>query len=386
MAKPKLNIALIGYSFMGKAHSNAWRQVARFFDTPYEPVLKVICGRTEERVKAMRDKYGWQEYSTDYEEVIHRPDIDLVDVTTANNAHADIAIAAAKAGKAVLCEKPLATTLADAKRMLAAAEEAGVTHAICHNYRFAPAVSLAKKLIDEGKLGKIYHFRGVYLQDWIIDPNMPVVWRLDKSVAGSGSLGDLAAHLIDTARWLVGEITEVNGMLDTFIKQRPKLAEFDDRLGGKPSTEMAEVTVDDSAIFMARFANGAVGTFEASRFCAGRKNYQRWEVNGSKGSLVFNLERMNELEVYYHDDPEETRGFRVVQTTDGCHPFTSAYWPVGHIIGYEHTFINLVKTLLDSIAAGKPASPNWVDGVKNQAILEAVETSSEARAWVKPDA
>jgi len=382
MAKRPLNIALIGYSFMGKAHSNAWRQVARFFDTPYEPVLKVICGRTEERVKAMRDKYGWQEYSTDYREVIARPDIDLVDVTTANNAHAEIAIAAARAGKAVLCEKPLATSLADAKAMLQAAEEAGITHAICHNYRFAPAVSLAKQLIEEGKIGKIYHFRGVYLQDWILDPNFPVVWRLDKSVAGSGSHGDLAAHLIDTARWLVGEIAEVNGMLDTFIKQRPKLAEFDDRLGGKASSEMAEVTVDDSSIFMARFANGAVGTFEASRFCAGRKNHQRWEINGSKGSIVFNLERMNELEVYYHDDPPETRGFRLVQTTDSCHPFTGDYWPVAHIIGYEHTFINLVKKLMDAMAAGQPASPNWVDGVKNQAVLEAVEKSWATRSWV----
>jgi len=382
MAKRPLNIALIGYSFMGKAHSNAWRQVARFFDTPYEPVLKVICGRTEERVKAMRDKYGWQEYSTDYREVIARPDIDLVDVTTANNAHAEIAIAAARAGKAVLCEKPLATSLADAKAMLQAAEEAGITHAICHNYRFAPAVSLAKQLIEEGKIGKIYHFRGVYLQDWILDPTFPVVWRLDKSVAGSGSHGDLAAHLIDTARWLVGEIAEVNGMLDTFIKQRPKLAEFDDRLGGKASSEMAEVTVDDSSIFMARFANGAVGTFEASRFCAGRKNHQRWEINGFRGSIVFNLERMNELEVYYHDDPPETRGFRLVQTTDSCHPFTGDYWPVAHIIGYEHTFINLVKKLMDAMAAGQPASPNWVDGVKNQAVLEAVEKSWATRSWV----
>lgn len=383
MAKRPLNVALIGYSFMGKAHSNAWRQVARFFDVPFEPVLKVICGRTEERVKAMRDKYGWQEYSTDYREVVARPDIDIVDVTTANNMHAEVAIAAVKAGKAVLCEKPLATSLADARSMLKAAEEAGVLHAICHNYRYAPAVSLAKKLIDEGKIGKIYHFRGVYLQDWILDPNFPVVWRLDKSVAGSGSHGDLAAHLIDTARWLVGEITEVNGMLDTFIKQRPKLAEFDDRLGGKASSEMAEVTVDDSSIFMARFENGAVGTFEASRFCAGRKNHQRWEINGSKGSIAFNLERMNELEVYFDGDDPETRGFRLVQVTDGCHPFTGDYWPVAHIIGYEHTFINLIKKLLDAMAAGQPASPNWVDGVRNQAVLEAVEISNQTRQWTR---
>jgi len=386
MAKRPLNIALIGYSFMGKAHSNAWRQVARFFDTPYEPVLKVICGRNEDKVRAARDKYGWDEYATNYEDVINRSDIDVVDVTTANNSHALIAGAAARCGKTVLCEKPLATNLADARDMLATAEAAGITHAICHNYRYAPAVSMAKRLIDQGRIGHIYHFRGVYLQDWILDPSFPVVWRLDKDVAGSGSHGDLAAHLIDVARWLVGEIGEVNGMLDTFVKQRPRLAEIDDRLGGKASDEMADVTVDDSSIFMARFANGAVGTFEASRFCAGRKNHQRWEINGSKGSLVFNLERMNELEVYFDADPPETRGFRLVQTTDGCHPFTGDYWPIAHIIGYEHTFTNLLKELLDSLAAGKPASPNWVDGVRNQAVLEAVEKSSASRAWEKPEA
>jgi predicted dehydrogenase len=386
MAKKPLNIALIGYQFMGKAHSNAYRQVARYFDLDVEPVMKVLVGRTEEKVKAAKDKFGWQEYATNYEDVINRPDIDLVDVVTPGNMHALIATAAAKCGKNVLCEKPLANTLAEARTMLAAAEEAKITHAICHNYRKAPAVALAKQLIDEGRIGKIYHFRGVYLQDWIVDPNFPVVWRLDKSVAGSGSHGDLNAHLIDTARWLVGEMTAVNGMLDTFIKQRPRLAESDDRLGGRASSEMGEVTVDDSSIFMARFDNGAVGTFEASRFCLGRKNHKRWEINGSKGSIAFNLERMNELEVYFNDDPPHVRGFRTIQATDGCHPYTGAYWPVAHIIGYEHTFINLMKDLFDALAKGEPASPNWVDGVKNQAILEAVETSSGTRKWEKPQA
>lgn len=385
MAARKMNVALIGYSFMGKAHSNAWRQVSRFFDTPIDPVMKVICGRTEPKVKAMAEKYGWEEAATDYREVVNRPDIDIVDVTTANNAHAEVALAAAEAGKIVLCEKPLAMSVAQARQMLQVAQAKGITHGICHNYRYAPAVSLAKKIIDEGRLGKIYHFRGVYLQDWILDPEFPIVWRLDKSVAGSGSHGDLAAHLIDTARWLVGEIDEVTGMMDTFIKERPMLAEIDDRLGGTASTEKGQVTVDDSSIFMARFANGAVGTFEASRFCAGRKNFQRWEINGSKGSLAFNLENMNELEVYFTDDAEDVRGFRTITVTDGCHPYTGNYWPAAHIIGYEHTFTNLVKELLDSVAEGRAASPNWEDGLRNQQVLEAVELSSGSRSWVRPD-
>lgn len=385
MAARKMNVALIGYSFMGKAHSNAWRQVSRFFDTPIDPVMKVICGRTESKVTAMAEKYGWEEAATDFREVVTRPDIDIVDVTTANNAHAEVALAAAEAGKIVLCEKPLAMSVAQARQMLGVANAKGITHAICHNYRYAPAVSLAKKIIEEGRLGKIYHFRGVYLQDWILDPEFPIVWRLDKSVAGSGSHGDLAAHLIDTARWLVGEIDEVTGMMDTFIKERPMLAEIDDRLGGTASSEKGQVTVDDSSIFMARFANGAVGTFEASRFCAGRKNFQRWEINGSKGSLAFNLENMNELEVYFTDDEEDVRGFRTITVTDGCHPYTGNYWPAAHIIGYEHTFTNLVKELLDSVAEGRAASPNWEDGLRNQQVLEAVELSSGSRSWVRPD-
>ncbi len=386
MAKRKLNVALIGYSFMGKAHSNAYRQVARYFDLDFEPVMKVICGRTESKVQAMRDKYGWEEYATDYRDVINRPDIDLVDVTVANNQHAAIATAAAEAGKHVLCEKPLAMNVAEAKGMLAAAEKAGIIHAICHNYRKAPAIALAKQLIDEGRIGHVYHFRGVYLQDWILDPSFPIVWRLDKSVAGSGSHGDLAAHLIDAARYLVGEITGVCGMMDTFIKQRPLLADFDDRLGGKASDQMGEVTVDDSSIFMARFAQGGVGTFEASRFCAGRKNYQRFEINGSNGSLAFDLERMNELEFFDRTDPAHAQGFRTITATDGCHPYAGNYWPAAHIIGYEHTFINLLADLLKAIAEGKPATPNWVDGVRNQAVLEAVEKSSAARGWVTPEA
>ena len=383
MSKRKLNVALIGYQFMGKAHSNAYRQVARFFDDlEVEPVMKVICGRNEENVRKAAQKYGWEEYDTSWERVVERKDIDLVDVSVPGNMHAPIAIAAANAGKMVLCEKPLANTLAEARQMYEAVQENKVPNALCHNYRFAPAVQLAKQLIDEGRIGKIYHFRGTYLQDWIVDPNFPLVWRLQKEVAGSGAHGDLNAHLIDMARFLVGEIAEVSGMMETFIKQRPKLAASDDRLGGVASSEMGEVTVDDAALFLVRFENGAIGSIEATRFALGRKNYNRFEINGSKGSLVFNLERMNELEVYLQDDPPHIRGFRVVQASDSVHPFMTAYWPVGHIIGYEHTFMNLIYTMLKAFDKGEEFKPNFEDGVRNQAVLEAVDVSSQQRRWV----
>jgi predicted dehydrogenase len=383
MSKRKLNVALIGYQFMGKAHSNAYRQVARFFDDlEVEPVMKVICGRNEEQVRKAAQKYGWEEYDTSWERVVERKDIDLVDVSVPGNMHAPIAIAAANAGKMVLCEKPLANTLAEARQMYEAVQKNKVPNALCHNYRFAPAVQLAKQLIDEGRIGTIYHFRGTYLQDWIVDPNFPLVWRLQKEVAGSGAHGDLNAHLIDMARFLVGEIAEVAGMMETFIKQRPKLAASDDRLGGVASSEMGEVTVDDAALMLVRFENGAIGSIEATRFALGRKNYNRFEINGSKGSLVFNLERMNELEVYLQDDPPHIRGFRVVQASDSVHPFMTAYWPVGHIIGYEHTFINLVYEMLKAFDKGEEFKPNFEDGMRNQAVLEAAEIAHQQRRWV----
>ncbi len=314
---------------------------------------------------------------------MERKDIDLVDVSVPGNMHAPIAIAAANAGKMVLCEKPLANTLAEARQMVEAVQKNKVPNALCHNYRFAPAVQLAKQLIDEGRIGKIYHFRGTYLQDWIVDPNFPLVWRLQKEVAGSGSHGDLNAHLIDMARFLVGEIAEVSGMMETFIKQRPKLAASDDRLGGVASSEMGEVTVDDAALFLVRFENGAIGSIEATRFALGRKNYNRFEVNGSKGSLVFNLERMNELELYLETDPAGTRGFRTIQVTESVHPYVSAWWPPGHIIGYEHTFTHLVRDALEAISKGELPSPSFYDGLRCQAVLEAVEISANERRWVE---
>ena len=378
----KINVGLVGYQFMGKAHSNAYRQVTKFFpDMAAEPVLKAICGRSEERVKAARDKFGFESYETDYHKLLARADIDLIDIVTPGNSHAEIAVAAARAGKMVICEKPLANTVAEAEAMVAAVRENNVPNAVCFNYRRVPAVALAKRMIDEGRLGEIRHFRGTYLQDWIVDPNMPLVWRLVGDVAGSGSHGDLNAHLIDTAHYLIGPIAEVSGMLDTFIKQRPKLAESDDRLGGKAADEMGEVTVDDSSIFIARFAGGAVGTFEATRLAPGRKNYNRWEINGSKGSIVFNMERMNELEYYNAEDPEDVRGFRVIQTTDSPHPYTGNYWPVGHIIGYEHTFINFIHDVLNDFAAGRPSHPSFEDGLQCQRVLDAVDRSSRNRCW-----
>ncbi|MEZ0324883.1 MAG: Gfo/Idh/MocA family protein [Fimbriimonas sp.] len=382
MAKKQLNIGLIGYQFMGKAHSNAYRQVGRFFDLPYDINMHTLCGRNEAAVTKAAENFGWANVETDWRKVVNNPEIDVIDVSTPGNTHAEIAIAAAEAGKAVFCEKPIGNTLEEAKRMLDAVQKAGVVHAVFHNYRKAPAVALAKKLIDEGRLGTLYHIRATYLQDWIADPNFPLVWRLQKEIAGSGTHGDINAHIIDLGRHLVGEFEEVSGLLHTFVKQRPLAGEIDDKLGAKASDKMGDVTVDDAAMFLARFKNGALGTFEASRFAVGRKNYNRFEINGSKGSLVFNLERMNELEFYDNTTPTETAGFTLIQATAGEHPYAGHFWPTAHIIGYEHTFINLLADAFTNMAAGKRIEPDFVDGYENQRVLDAVERSSERRSWV----
>jgi predicted dehydrogenase len=368
-----INVALIGYAFMGKAHSNAYRQVARFFSPRIEPRMRVICGRTLTSVRAAARKYGWEETATDWEEVVRRKDVDLVDICTPGDSHARIAIAAARAGKAVFCEKPLGNTVAEAERMLAAVNKAGVVHMICHNYRRAPAVMLAKKLIEDGLLGNVRHYRGTYLQDWITDPAFPLVWRLDKTKAGSGALGDIAAHSIDLARFLVGEISEVVGDLRTFVKRRP--------LPDNPNRQ-GTVTVDDAATALVRFRNGAMGTIEATRMAPGRKNYNRFEINGSKGSVAFDLERMNELELYLESDNRRVRGFRRVLVTDATHPFMKAWWPPGHIIGYEHTFIHTVYDLLEGMADRRSPTPDFEDGVRNQRVLGAIEKAAATRRWV----
>jgi predicted dehydrogenase len=366
----KLNIALIGYRFMGKAHSNAWRQVSHFFDTPFEPVMKVICGRNEQEVKRAAHSYGWEDHATSWEEVVARNDIDVIDICTPGDSHMPVAIAAAEAKKVVLCEKPLANTLAQAEAMLDAVQANSVIHMLCHNYRRAPAVALAKQIIEDGQIGQINHYRGTYLQDWLVSPDFPRLWRLEKSRAGSGALGDLVSHSVDLARYLVGEIAQVSGLLKTFITERPL---------EKGSSIMAPVEVDDAALALVRFENGAVGTIEGTRFATGRKNHNRFEINGSKGSVVFDLERMNELELYIEEGP--TSGFRRILVTDPTHPYISAWWPRGHIIGYEHTFTHTVLDLLKAIDGQTIPSPNFEDGVRNQRVLDALERASASHRW-----
>jgi predicted dehydrogenase len=373
MAKRKLNVAMIGYDFMGRAHSNAWRQVAPFFpDLAVEPVLKLVVGRTEAKVKEAANRLGFEGWATSWQEVLQRKDIDIIDICTPGDSHAEIAVAAAEAGKAILCEKPLANTLADAEKMASAAKKAGVVNMVCHNYRRCPAVALAKQIIDEGQLGDLYHYRGLYLQDWIVDPNFPRVWRLEKARAGSGSLGDILSHTMDLSRHLVGEPVEVSGLLRTFIGERP-LPEDPSRRG--------KVDVDDSAQALVKFANGAVGYYEGSRFAPGRKNYNRFEINGSKGSLVWDLERMNELELYIEQGP--LSGFRVISVTDGKHPYVSAWWPPGHIIGYEHSFTHTVRDFLQAVVDGKSPRPDFDDGLRNQRVLDAIEKSAASGQWTK---
>lgn len=382
-----INVGLVGYKFMGKAHSNAYRQVAHFFpDLALKPVMKALCGRDAAGVSAAAAQLGWQESETDWRALIARPDIGLVDISTPGDSHALIAIAAAQAGKHIFCEKPLANTLAEARQMQAAVQQAGVVGMVNFNYRRVPAVQLAKQLIDSGRLGTIYHWRAVYLQDWIMDPNFPLVWRLQKDAAGAGTLGDLGAHIIDLARMLVGEISTVSGLTETFIKQRPLEGSSNSGLGATAGAGMGEVTVDDAALFLARFANGALGTFEVTRFAKGRANYNSFEINGSKGSLRFNLERMNELEVLFADDQADVNGFRnILVGNSGEHPYMSAWWPAGHIIGWEHTFTHGVYDLLNGIAAGRSPAASFEDGVRCQAVLDAVEKSAGSKQWVEPD-
>ncbi|MCA0757810.1 Gfo/Idh/MocA family oxidoreductase [Paenibacillus sp. N4] len=379
----KVRVGMVGYKFMGKAHSNAYRALPMFFPDSVKPEMKAICGRDPVGLEQARSQFGWESSETDWKKLIARDDIDLIDINAPSDAHKAIAIEAAAAGKHLFCEKPLALTLQDSREMLEAAEKAGVKHMVGFNYRFAPAVQLAKKLVEDGRIGKIYHFRAVFLQDWIIDPNFPLVWRLQKEIAGSGSHGDLGAHLIDMARFLVGEFNEVIGMSETFIKERP-IASAMTGLSAKGSDDAprGEVTVDDATLFMTRFANGALGSFEATRFAAGHRCTNGFEINGSKGSIKFDFERMNELQVYFTDDAEDVQGFRRVLATDPAHAYMDAWWPAGHTIGYEHTFTHEVHELMQAFAEDRQPVPNFVDGVKCQEVLEAVERSIEERRWV----
>jgi predicted dehydrogenase len=383
-----VRVGMAGYKFMGKAHSQAYALTPMFFPGVPKPVMKAICGRDEAAVKQAAEQFGWESWTADWRQLVARDDIDMIDINTPSDSHKDIAVAAAKAGKHVFCEKPLALTLSDAREMLNAAESAGVKHMIGFNYRFVPAVRLAKKLISEGRIGEIRHIRAVFLQDWIVDPQFPLVWRLQKDIAGSGANGDLNAHIIDLARYLVGEFSEVIGMSETFIKERPIIVS--DRGGlrnvqGDSSAPMGQVTVDDSTIFLARFLGGAIGTFEATRFATGRNCANSFEINGSKGSLRFDFERMNELDVYFREDAEDVRGFRTVHATQGPHAYADAWWPAGHSIGFAETFVHEVVEFMESMRDNRIPSPSFLDGVKCQEVLEAVDLSIESRRWVKID-
>jgi len=378
---------MIGYRFMGKAHSNAWRQAPHFFPVKAEIEMHTICGRDAGALEEARKQLGWKQASTDWKAVVNSNDIDIIDINTPNDSHAEIAIAAAKAGKHVLCEKPLALNVAQCQEMLDAVKKARVVHMVCHNYRRIPAIALAKKLIDEGAIGEIYHYYARYAQDWIVDPKFPLVWRLQKGVSGSGTHGDINAHIIDIARYLVGEFKEVCGLMHTFIKERPVMDEGGkgQGLGGKAAQKMGKVTVDDAAMFIGRFENGALANLEATRFALGRKNHIEVEVNGSKGSLHFDFEDMNRLKFFDNTQPTDRQGFRDILVTQpgGAHPYVGAWWPPGHIIGYEHTFVHTVADFVNAVVDGKPVQPTFEDGLKNERVLEAVEESAKSRQWVK---
>ena len=386
MAKT-LRVGMIGYGFMGKAHSNAWRQAPHFFPLKARVEMHTICGRNAAGVQAARGQLGWQYAATDWREVVESPLIDVVDINTPNDSHADIAIAAARNGKHVLCEKPLALTTKQAEAMLTAAQKAKIVHMVCHNYRRIPAIALAKKLIGEGALGQIYQYRARYAQDWIADPEFPLFWRLQKNLSGSGTHGDINAHIIDLGRYLVGELKEVCGLLHTFISERP-LADTAPKgasLGAKAARKLGKVTVDDAAMFIGRFENGALANLEATRAALGRRNHITIEINGSKGSLYFDFEDMNRLKFFDNTNPPDRQGFRDILVTqpNGIHPYISHWWGSGHVLGYEHTFVHTVADFVNACVEGKPVQPTFEDGFKNQQVLEAVEQSARTGRWVK---
>ena len=386
MAKT-LRVGMIGYRFMGKAHSNAWRQAPHFFPLKAGIEMHTICGRDAAAVESARAQLGWNHTSTDWQAVVNSPNIDIIDINTPNDSHADIAIAAAQAGKHVLCEKPLALNVAQCQEMLAAARKAKIVHMVCHNYRRIPAIAQAKRMIEDGAIGEIFHYHARYAQDWIVDPNFPLVWRLQKGISGSGAHGDINAHIIDLGRYLVGEFKEVCGLMHTFIKERPLPDQSGkgDGLGGKAGRKMGKVTVDDASTFIGRFNNGALANLEATRFALGRKNHIEIEINGSKGSLHFDFEDMNRLKFFNNCDPQDRQGFRDILVTQpgGTHPYFGNWWPPGHIIGYEHTFVHTVADFVNACVEGKPVQPTFADGLNNQRVLEAAEASAKSRQWVK---
>lgn len=372
-----LNIGMIGYGFMGRAHSNAYRKVNNFFDLEYQPVLKAACARNAENAQAFADTWGYESIETDWRKLIERKDIDAIDICTPNNLHHDIAVAAAEAGKMILCEKPLSMDGPEGEKMCAAVEKAGVPNTVWYNYRRVPAVTLAKQLIDEGRLGRIFHYRAVFLQDWTIAEDIPQggqgLWRLDAAAAGSGVTGDLLAHCIDTAVWLNGSIGSVTAMTETFVKEREHAE----------TGKMAPVGIDDACAFMARFDNGSLATFESTRYARGHKALYTLEINGEHASIQWDLHDLHRLNYFDHRDESIVRGWRSIHVTDHDMPYMDHWWVPGLQIGYEHTFVHQVADFLDNLAKGEPTSPTFRDALETQHICDAVLKSGKSGAWEK---
>jgi predicted dehydrogenase len=373
----KLNVGLIGCGFMGRTHSNASRRVNNFFDLEYQPVLKAVCDLDEARAKAFAAKWGYESYETDWRKLIARKDIDLVDITLPNDMHREVAIAAAKAGKMILCEKPLARNGPEGLKMVQAIEKAGVPNMVSYNYRRIPAVTLAKQLIDEGRLGRIFHYRAKFLQDWTMSKDLPQggpgLWRLDVKVAGSGVTGDLLAHCIDTALWLNGSIDKVNAMTETFIKQRKHTE----------TGKVEKVGIDDACAFLARFKNGSLATFESTRYARGHKALYTFEINGEHASIFWDLHDLHRLQYFDHRDEGRLRGWRSIHVTDADHPYMGKWWVPGLQIGYEHSFVHQLADFLDGLAKGKPAHPTFRDALETQYVCDAVLKSAKTDRWEK---
>lgn len=373
----KLRVGLIGYGFMGRTHSNAFRKVTNFFDVPFEPVLHTVCARNEARAKEFAAKWGYANVETDWRKVVESPEIDLIDIASPNDTHAEIAIAAAKAGKMVMCEKPLGRNGAESEAIVDAVEKAGVANMVWYNYRRVPAVTLAKQLIDEGRLGKIFHYRAKFLQDWTISSDLPQggegLWRLDVKVAGSGVTGDLLAHCIDTAMWLNGGIDEVSAMTETFIKARKH------SLTGA----LEPVGIDDASLFLARFNNGSLATFEATRYARGHKALYTLEINGEHASIMWDLHDLHRLQYFDHKDEGKLRGWKSIHITDREHPYMANWWVPGLQIGYEHTFIHQVADFLTGVGGGASAAPTFREGLATDDVTDAVLHSAASRSWTK---
>lgn len=373
--KKNLNIGLVGYGFMGRTHSNAYRKVNHFFDLQYRPRLKAVCGRNEGKAKAFAEQWGYESVETDWRVLVSRSDVDAIDICAPNNTHTEIAAAAAKVGKMILCEKPLAMNFAEGEKMVKSVEKADVPNTVWYNYRRVPAVTLAKKLIDKGRLGKIFHYRANFLQDWTISADLPQggegLWRLDVHAAGSGVTGDLLAHCIDTALWLNGNIDGVTAMTETFVKERMH------NLTGK----VEKVGIDDACAFLCRFANGSLGLFESTRYARGHKALYTFEVNGEHASVKWDLHDLHRLEYFDHRDDSLVRGWRSVHVTDGDMPYMDKWWVPGLQIGYEHTFVHQVADFLEDLAEGRPTSPTFREALETQKVCDAVLRSAQSQQW-----